>query len=170
MADTAFALKAAATRVAMEIERLQKAFPELSEDLDLFADTIEGQTDFDALLDAVLAQFLERVAMREGLTSYMETIEARVARFDKAAEVFKGIARNLVEASGQTTVRRPLATLLIAKGRPRLVLDDDFNAQGYMRVKTEPMRADIAAALAAGDAIPGARLEQSDPTFSIRTK
>lgn len=170
MADTAFALKSATTRVTMEIERLKKAFPELSEDLELLAGTIEGETDFDALLDAILEQFLDRVTMREAATRRKETIEERVARFDKAAELFKGLAFDLMKSADKTMVRRPVATLVVSKGRDKLVLDDDFNAQGYMRVKAEPMRADILAALQAGDQIPGARIEKSEPSLSIRTK
>lgn len=171
MADTAFALAAATTRVTMEIERLRRAFPELNEDLDLLADSIEGQTEFDQLCDAILAQFVERVAMREGVKSHIEAMEARAERHGKAAETFKALLRVLVEASGQTTIRRPIATLSIAKGRNKLVLDSDFNAQGYMRqAAPEPMRADILAALSSGDTIPGARLEPGEPTFTIRTK
>lgn len=171
MADTTFALAAQRTRIVMEIERLRKAFPELNDDLDLLADSIEGQTDFDQLCDAILAQYVERLALKEGVKSHIETMEARVDRFGKAADMLKGLLADLVKAYGQSPVRRPLATLSIVKGRSKLVLDDDFNAQGYMRVPApEPMRADIAAALAAGDAIPGARLEPGEPTFSIRTK
>ena len=171
MVDTAFALAASRTRVVMEIERLRKAFPELNDDLDLLADSIEGQTDFDQLCDAILAQFVERLAMREGVQAHIERMAARAERFGKAADVFKGLLHDLVKASGQTTIRRPLATLSINKGRAKLVLDEDFNAQGYMRTPApEPMRADIAAALAAGGEIPGARLEPGEPTFSVRTK
>jgi hypothetical protein len=178
MADTAFALAASRTRVVMEIERLRKAFPELNDDLDLLADSIEGQTDFDQLCDAILAQYVECLAMREGVKAHIEAMKAHIEamkardeRFGKAADVFKNLLHDLVKASGQTTVRRPLATLSIAKGRSKLVLDDDFNAQGYMRTfAPEPMRADIAAALAAGDEIPGARLEPGEPIFSVRTK
>ena len=171
MSDTAFALAASRTRVVMEIERLRKAFPELDDDLDLLADSIEGQTDFDQLCDAILAQYVERLAMRKGVKAHIEAMKARDERFGKAANVFKGLLHDLVKASGQTTIRRPLATLSIAKGRRKLVLDDDFNAQGYMRTPApEPMRADIAAALAAGDEIAGARIEPGEPTFSVRTK
>ena len=170
MADTAFALKAATTRVSMEIDRLKRLFPELAEDLELLSGTIEGETDFDALLDAILEQFLDRVTMREAATRRKETIEERIARFDKAAEMFKGLAFDLMQSADKTMVRRPMATLVVSKGRDKLALDDDFNAQGYMRVKTEPMKTDILAALQAGDEIPGARIEKTGPTLSVRTK
>ena len=170
MADTAFALKAQATRVTLEIERLKRAFPELEDDLELLASTIEGETDFDALLDAILEQFLDRVTMREAVTRRIETLEERVARFDKAAELFKKMAFDLVTSADKTMVRRPLATLVVSKGRPRLVLDDDFNAQGYMKVETKPMKAEIAEALKSGIELPGAKLVDSEPVFSIRTK
>ena len=170
MADTAFALKAQATRVTLEIERLKRAFPELEDDLELLASTIEGETDFDALLDAILEQFLDRVTMREAVTRRIETLEERVARFDKAAELFKKMAFDLMTSADKTLVRRPLATLVVSKGRPRLVLDDDFNAQGYMKVETKPMKAEIAEALKSGIELPGAKLVDSEPVFSIRTK
>ena len=170
MADTAFALKAQATRVTLEIERLKRAFPELEDDLELLASTIEGETDFDALLDAILEQFLDRVTMREAVTRRIETLEERVARFDKAAELFKKMAFDLMTSADKTMVRRPLATLVVSKGRPRLVLDEDFNAQGYMKVETKPMKAEIAEALKSGIELPGAKLVDSEPVFSIRTK
>jgi hypothetical protein len=170
MTDTAFALKAQATRVTLEIERLKRAFPELEDDLELLASTIEGETDFDALLDAILEQFLDRVTMREAVTRRIETLEERVARFDKAAELFKKMAFDLMTSADKTMVRRPLATLVVSKGRPRLVLDDDFNAQGYMKVETKPMKAEIAEALKSGIELPGAKLVDSEPVFSIRTK
>jgi hypothetical protein len=170
MADTAFSLKAQATRVTLEIERLKRAFPELEDDLELLASTIEGETDFDALLDAILEQFLDRVTMREAVTRRIETLEERVARFDKAAELFKKMAFDLMTSADKTMVRRPLATLVVSKGRPRLVLDDDFNAQGYMKVETKPMKAEIAEALKSGIELPGAKLVDSEPVFSIRTK
>lgn len=170
MADTTFALKATATRVKMEIERLKQFYPEITEDLELFAGTVSGETDFDELLDAILDQFLDRVAMREAISLRIETMKERAARFDKGAEAFRAIAFDLMKAADKTMVRRPLATLVVSKGRPTLELDDDFNAQGYMRVEIEPMKTDILAALKAGSEIPGARLIETEPSLSVRTK
>ena len=170
MTDTTYALKSQATRVRMEIDRLKTFYPEITEDLELFAGTVSGETDFDELLDAILEQFLDRVSMREALSLRIETMKERAARFDKGAEAFRAIAMDLMKSADKTLVRRPLATLVLSKGRPMLELDDDFNAQGYMRVRSEPMKSDILAALKAGNEIPGARLVETEPALSVRTK
>lgn len=167
---TAQALSASVTRVRTEIERLKRFYPEITEDLELFAGTVSGETDFDELLDAILEQFLERVAMRDALSLRIDTMKERAARFDKGAEAFRAIAFDLMKAADKTMVRRPLATLVVSKGRDVLELDGDFNAQGYMRVRSEPMKSDILAALKAGNEIPGARLVKSDDALSVRTK
>jgi hypothetical protein len=164
-----FSLKAATTRVTMEIERLKKAFPELEEDLDLMAGMIEGETDFEKLVDTILDQFQERLTMREAVESRAKMLQERAQRFGRSADALKGLLHELVKASGQTNIRRPLATLVISKGRKKLELDPDFHAQGYMRVTTEPMKTDITAALNAGNDIPGARLVEGEPTFSVRS-
>jgi hypothetical protein len=156
--------------VRAQIGRLRERFPEIEEDAELLAGMIEGETDLDRVLDMALETFLDRVTMREAAMLRIDTLKERAGRFDKAAEGMKEIIFDLMRAADKTMVRRPTATVVVSKGRDKLVLDDDFNAQGYMRVKTEPMRADIAAALAAGDQIPGARLEKSEPVLSIRTK
>jgi hypothetical protein len=65
----------------------------------------------------------------------------------------------------------PSATISIDKGRPRLVIDnEDELPQGFVKIERTPKRADIAAALATGDSIPGARLEAANDHLSIRTK
>jgi prophage DNA circulation protein len=156
--------------VRQQIDRMRRQFPELEEDAELLSSMVEGETDFDQVLDKLLEAFLDRVTMREAVTARIETMKERSNRFDKSAEAIKSIAFDLMQAADKTMVRRPLATLVVSKGRDKLVLDDDFNAQGYMRVKTEPMRADILAALQLGDQIPGARIEKTEPTLSIRTK
>jgi hypothetical protein len=168
MADTSLVVWS--DMVRKQIDRLRVTYPELNDDADLLLGMVEGSTSFERVIDMVLDAFLDRVTMREAITRRIETMEARAHRMDRGAEALRDLARSLVEAAGQTTVKRPLATLVLSKGRPKLELDEDFNAQGYMRVKTEPMKADIAAALAAGSQIPGARLVEGEPTFSIRTK
>jgi hypothetical protein len=170
MADTAFALKAHTTRVVIEIERLKRAFPELAEDLELLSGTIEGQTDFDELVDAILDQYFDRVSMKEAAMIRKESVEQRIARFDKAAELYKALMFDLMKAGDKTMVRRPLATLSVSKGRLRVVVDNvDELPQGYVKTEKTALKAELLAALQ-NEEVPGAHLETGDPTLSIRTK
>lgn len=163
-------LAPAVLRVTMEIDRLKRFYPELLDDLELLAGTVEGQTDFDPLMDAILEQFIEAVSLKDALSLRIDAMKARVERFDKQAEALRELMMMLMQSADKTMVRRPLATVVRSKGRAVLQLDDDFNAQGYMRVRTEPMKADILAALKAGNEIPGARLVETEPALSVRTK
>lgn len=169
---TTQALSASVTRVRMEIERLKQFYPEITEDLELFAGTVSGETDFDELLDAILEQFLERVTMREAVTLRIDTMKERAARFDKGAEAFRALAFDLMQAADKTMVRRPLGTLVISKGRASVKIDD-VNAlpQGFYRTERVPLKTELLAAMQAeGVAVPGAHIEIGEPGLSIRTK
>lgn len=153
-----------------EIERLKALYPELEDDAELLADMVEGSTSFDTILSRLTVAFLEKVALKEANSMIQADLRLRGARFDRGAEALKALAMSVMVAAGKRTAILPAATLSITKGRNKLVLDDDFNAQGYMKIEAKPMRADIAAALATGDDIPGARLEPSAEHLSVRTK
>jgi hypothetical protein len=156
--------------VRSQIELLKKHYPELDDDAELLAGMIEGSTDFDKALDLIIDAHLERRAMKDVALLRSEEMRERAERFGRSADAYKSLAFSLMQTANKTMARRPLATLVVSKGRKKLELDGDFNAQGYMRVKAEPLRSDILAALTAGNDIPGARLVDSDPTLSIRTK
>lgn len=157
--------------VTGQIERLKRLHPDLASDADLLAGMIEGETDFEAVLGRVTEAFLDAVAIKEAIASRMANLRERGDRYGRKAEVAKALAYGMMEAAGQTTVRLPDATLSIANGRNRLVVDDpDAIPQGYVKIERTPMRADIAAAIAGGDSIPGCHLEPGDKHLSIRTK
>jgi hypothetical protein len=153
-----------------EIERLKALYPELEDDPVLLADTVEGSTRFEAVLDRLNVAFLEVVGLREATVMLQQTMKDRAERFNRRSEGIKGLMLAVMRAAGKQTVTLPSGTLSIAKGRDVLELDEDFHAQGYMRVKQEPMKADILAALKLGNEIPGARLATSPEHLQVRTK
>lgn len=153
-----------------EIERLKAIYPELADDPEVLASALEGETRFLPVLENVTAAFLEAVAFKDAIAMRMSDLKERADRFDRKAEGLRALAFALMKAGDKTMVRLPIATLSVAKGKPKLVIDEDFNAQGYVRVKYEPMRTDIAAALAVGTEVPGARLEPATTHLTVRTK
>lgn len=156
--------------IVAQIDRLKAIYPELAEDDALLLDTIEGQTHFDRVISTVIDAYLDAVSMNGAIADRIESLKERSERYDRRSEAYKALAFALVEASGQRKLTLPQATLSISTGRKVLELDEDFNAQGYMRIKAEPIKADILAALNNGDPIPGARIVQSPDHLSIRTK
>lgn len=153
-----------------EIERLKTVFPELADDPDLLADTVEGSTRFEWLMNRLNVAHLEVEALKEGASMLQSTMKARADRFERRDDGIKGLMLAVMKAAHKDSIVLPSGTVTVAKGKDALELDDDFNAQGYVRTKTEPMKADILAALKKGDDIPGARLVKSDPHLQIRTK
>lgn len=160
-----------AAQVKTTIERLRAEYPELDDDADLLADTIDGETDFTRIMERLSLNFLDATSLKEANGAIISDLRERGERFGRKAEAYRAIMQDLLVASGQRKCTLPTATLSIAKGRARLVIDDEAALpQGFVKLERIPIKADIAAALSAGESIPGARLEQAPEHLSIRTK
>lgn len=168
MADV---LDAWANTVRSEIERLKALYPELAEDEQLLSDMVEGSTHFDDVLDRISMAFLSKVSLKEANANLQRSIAERGARFDRSAEALKALAMSLMQAAGKRNVVLPSATLFIANGRARLVIDNEAELpQGFVKIERTPIKADIHAALSSGDQIPGAHLEQAAEHLTVRTR
>jgi hypothetical protein len=163
------AVDAAFTTV--HIQRLKEAYPELVEDADLLASTIEGETDFEHVLAAVTDAFLDASGMAEAAYGRADSAKERGDRFKRKADAMKTLAFGMMRAAEQKKVTLPEATISIAKGRTRVVVDDaEALPQGFFRLERVPLKTELADALNDNQAIPGARLEAGEPHLSIRTK
>jgi hypothetical protein len=152
-----------------QIGALIAAYPELQDDEELLRSALEGETDFDRVMPKLMDAFLERVAMKEALTSIMSNMRERATRFDRGADAFKFLMLRLMNAAGMTKLTLPVATLSIREGGTSVnVLDEAQLPQG-MFTKT-PNKTAIKSAILAGDNIPGAELVKGEPGLSIRTK
>lgn len=156
---------------AAQVERLRLTYPDLADDLQLLADTIEGETEFMPLMERLTEEYLDTVSMKAAIADRMSALAERRDRFDRKADVLKRMARGLMETAGQTKLQLPIATVSIAKGRTSCVVDDaDALPQGFYEVERKPLKTAIKTALEAGDVVPGARLETGEPSLSVRTK
>jgi uncharacterized protein YdcH (DUF465 family) len=164
-------VKIDAELVRSRIEALKVSYPDLVEDAELLASTVEGETDFHRVLDRVLDAFLDTVSMKASIADRMASLKERGERFDRKAEALKGLAHGMMEAAEQRKIILPQATLSIMAGRKRVVVDDvDALPQGMFRTERVALKDEIASSLHAEGAVPGAHLEIGPPTLSIRTK
>ncbi len=161
-----------ATFVLAQIEALKRSHPDLAEDADLLRDTIEGETDFNRVLEKVVAVALESRFIVDGLTNYMEVLKARQERFDRKGGAMRGIAQAMMKAANQTSILLPIASLNIRQGPSSVEIDDIASLpQGFTRTETTiiPLKKELKDALAVGS-VPGAHLSVPEPSISIRAK
>lgn len=157
--------------VAAHIEHLKILYPELAEDAELLASTVEGETDFERVMDRVVDRFLDAMTMKAATAERVDDLVARSARFSRTAEAMRTLAFNMMNAANQPTIRLPVATLSVRAGSTSVVVDDVAELpQGFTKTETTPKKAEIKAALSAGETVPGAHLETGAASLSIRTK
>lgn len=157
-----------ASFVALKIAKLKNDFPELEDDLDLLADTIEGQTDFEKVLSEIVEEKIEADAMSEGAGVMAKRLAQRCARAGRKSELMRDLALSLMTEARKHKVVLPIATLSIIAGRAGVVVDDlTVLPQGFTKI--EPIKSAIKSAIEKGEAVPGAHLEAGPDYVLIRT-
>lgn len=155
--------------VIAHIDDMKRRFPELSEDIELLASTVEGESDFDRVMEKLVDGFLDAVSMKEAIASRLSDMRERASRFDRRADAYKGLMQRLMAAAGVTKLPLAIATLSIREGSQSVeVIDERMLPQGmFTRV---PNKSAIKSAILAGDPIPGAELVRGEPSLSVRSK
>lgn len=157
--------------VMAQIAQLRRDHPDLADDADLLADTIEGQTDFENVLTKVVAASLEPKFMAEGLGDYLDVVKSRQERLERKSTLMKALAFGMMKAAGLDKVTLPIATLSIRKGLPSVLIEDIKELpQGFTRTEIVPLKKELLAALTNGDDVPGAKLLTPEPSLTIRSK
>lgn len=157
--------------VRNQIEALKGIYPELEEDADLLAATVEGETDFERVIDKLVSFVREAETMAEAVKARKDEIGERQKRFERQGEAGRKIILSLMESAQQAKMTVAEATLSITKPREKLnIWAEDELPQGYFALIRKPDTKAITAALKAGNEIPGAELERGNPGLMIRTK
>lgn len=142
------------------------------DDPDALLDTLDGELDTSDAIGALIAL---RDAALAAATAAKARKEAWAAREKAAADHEQAVRRQitrLMEAIGERTIKHPLATLTMRAGKPELILTEDAAARlpdELVRVKREPDRAAIRAALEAGGELDGCALGNAAPSLTIRS-
>lgn len=160
-----------AKQVEADIHNLIALYPELEDDRQLFLDMLEGNTGLYEIAAKAVNLKADADAMADAIKSRISDLTGRKDRFARQAEAMRKIIKSLMDAAGQTKIVLPEATISIAKGREKIIVDDvGALAQGFFKLERIADREAIKAALDAGETIPGARIEPGQPTLTVRTK
>lgn len=96
-----------------------------SEDTDLLRDMIEGETNLDAAIDAVLSQMAMDLAHIEGIKLFKQTMEARSKRLSDRVDTMRSMVLNAMDMLEQSRLDRPLAVLTRKPTPPNVLITDE---------------------------------------------
>jgi len=160
------------TLLEKELQDLLAAYPELAEDEQLRADTIEGETEAQAVLSRIISQALDAEAMAAAVQSRIDALKARQAASQRRREAMRRFAQRLMLAGGLKSVRLPEATLSISRGRDSIEITDEDALPSWawsVDVVRKPSKTAIKEAIDAGVTVPGAQVRTGEQTLAVRT-
>jgi len=162
-------LQADAASDAALREALLREFPTLAEDEPALTDTLDGISDFPERCRALIVSSLDDETMAEALTARIRKMASRKSRLEDRVMRKQFLVQAAMEAAARKRFDFPEATVTLTKGsRHVIVTDEAALPDAYVKIIRKPVKADIKAALDAGDDVPGAALSNPAPTISIR--
>jgi hypothetical protein len=151
-------------------QRLLDDDPDMAADEALMHDMLEGETgNAMDVLDAVIRASIAAAGLAEEAAARAKNISARAARYKARAESLRGAAFAALTALELKRHERPDFTATVRAGQPAVIItDEDLLPAAFVRTKTEPDKTLIAAALKAGQAVPGADLTNATPSLMVK--
>jgi Siphovirus Gp157 len=155
--------------IRQQITALLLECPELIEDDVLRADMIEGETDVFEFLTALEHKRQDACAGMDGIATRIDALAQRSRRLDRREQSIRKMMHKILDAADLRKVELPEATISIRNTAPKVIIIEQSELPDYyIRIKKEPDKVLIGAALKAGSTIPGAVLSNPEPTISIR--
>lgn len=154
-----------------QITALLLAFPELEEDEVLRADMIEGQTSAFEFLSSIVRKIGSTKALCSGTADYIGELQERKERLERREHALRMLVTKIMNTAELRKAELPEATLSIANGRPKVVIVNEKEIpQEFLRIKTEPDKTRIAAAITAHEHVPGCVMSNAEPVLRIIVK
>ena len=155
-----------------QIEDIRTQLADDDSDETLRSDMLEGCTSIDEVLSRLVrtkvrakAEGIGAATAKKEVGAHFDRVMSRCERADQwATDAIKAV----LNSAGLNKFRVPEGAISVIPGRKSLALSDDFSPpQGYQRVRIEPDKAAISAALEAGETMPGAELVTGKPILRI---
>lgn len=148
---------------------LIEAHPALADDDDFLADVVEGQTDANAIMERLVIERRDALAHAETMEKLAEDYANRAEVWVARADAKRKLMGLVLDAVGLRRMVTSAGTVSVSPGRVSVALDADFEPpQGYQKVRVDPDKTAIKAALEAGETMPGARLVTGNPIVQVR--
>lgn len=146
---------------------------DLGEDFDAatFWDTLDGETDAMDLIGRLIRERQEADAFAAANKALATEYSARSARMAQRKAALTKALGAILDATGQTKVAHPLATVSRTKGRQSVEITDEASVPSQLcRIVRSPDLVAIREQIEAGVDVPGAALRAGEPGLTVRVK
>lgn len=153
--------------------QLLQAFPELEHDERALLDTMEGLSDFNELIAAVVRSVLDDAMLTYALAQRITTLNERMKRLEHRIQAKRQLVAQVMAEIGVTKIVSDDFTVSQGYTQPKVVITDETQLPSFCwreRVIREPDKAVIKDALADKQlSVPGATLSNPQPMLVVRT-
>lgn len=149
-------------------ERIIALEPDLDEVT--LADTLEGLTDLNEVLAAIIRTALFSEALAEGLKGHITALQGRLERMNERNVERRRIVRDAMAEADIKKVTAPDFTLSIRAGSPSVVVvEERLVPEAYWEPRQPRLnKAVVLADLKQGVEVPGALLSNPEPVLTVR--
>ena len=146
--------------------------PQMRDDDALFLDMLDAEGgDALDLMRAGLRASLGAAAQARACKERMSQLAERQRRHEGRAEALQAAVHQAMRDLGIPRLRDPEFTAARREGSERAEVSNvELLPERYVRLRREPDKAPLLAALKAGEAVPGAALARSDETLTVKVK
>jgi Siphovirus Gp157 len=151
-------------------KRLQAEDPSLDEQT--LADTVEGLTDLNELLAAIIRAALADEALASGLKGRIGEMEDRLGRLQDRAAKRRQIAKEAMAELDIKKLQAPDFTASLRPGMPSLLVSDEAAVPSIYWEPRPPKlnRVGLLTDLKQGTEVSGAALSNPEPILTVRTR
>jgi hypothetical protein len=151
-------------------DRIREQDPQIDEQT--LADTVEGLTDLNEILTAIIRAALTDEALATGLKARIAEMQTRLDRLEDRAAKRRQIAKDVMVELDLKKLTAPDFTASIRPGMPALMVVDEAAVPSIYWEPRDPKlnRQGLLADLKGGAEITGAALSNPEPVLSVRTK
>lgn len=148
---------------------LMVEFPQLKDDEELLADTLEGETDLNSLAERLVTMVKEADAAAEAMAARIGKLRERQTRTTMRMNFYRSLLLRLLSETGVKKVATVEGNVSVVNSGPRvIIIDETAIPDEYCRTKKEPDKTAIKNALTSGKHVSGASLSNSGVTLMIR--
>lgn len=155
------------------LEVLKASLGELAQDdPDLLLDMAEGETSLLERIDSVIVRIAELGAHAEAVGEQINSLKARKDRFERQRDLLRGALCQALLVLERNKLERPACTISMANSPPTMLVTDESAVPTTYWKRPDPVLDKVALrkALAEGEAVPGATLDNAPPRLTMRFK